>query len=83
MMDVLQFLLDFILHVDVHLQTFVQAYGAWVYALLFLIIFVETGIVVMPFLPGLLAIFGAALDGERAANRPALRARAPRRAGRS
>ncbi len=44
--------LDFVLHVDVHLATFVRAYGAWVYALLFLIIFVETGMVVMPFLPG-------------------------------
>jgi membrane-associated protein len=51
-MAFLQFVLDFILHVDVHLATFVQAYGAWVYALLFAIIFVETGVVVMPFLPG-------------------------------
>ena len=52
MPEAFQFLIDFILHVDVHLQTFVQAYGAWVYALLFLIVFVETGVVVMPFLPG-------------------------------
>jgi membrane-associated protein len=52
MPEAIQFLLDFILHVDTHLQTFVQAYGTWVYALLFLIIFVETGVVVMPFLPG-------------------------------
>jgi membrane-associated protein len=61
MPEALQFLLDFILHVDVHLQTFVNAYGAWVYALLFLIIFVETGVVVMPFLPGdsLLFVVGA------------------------
>ena len=51
-MDFALYLLDFILHVDKHLQAFVQAYGAWVYALLFLIIFVETGLVVMPFLPG-------------------------------
>jgi membrane-associated protein len=60
-MDILAFLLDFILHVDVHLATFVQTYGAWVYALLFLIIFVETGVVVMPFLPGdsLLFVVGA------------------------
>ena len=60
-MDVLTFLIDFILHVDQHLATFVQAYGAWVYALLFLIIFVETGVVVMPFLPGdsLLFVVGA------------------------
>ena len=61
MTEALQFLLDFILHVDVHLQTFVLAYGAWVYALLFLIIFTETGVVVMPFLPGdsLLFVVGA------------------------
>jgi len=60
-MDLLHFLLDFILHVDQHLADFVQAYGTWVYALLFLIIFVETGVVVMPFLPGdsLLFVVGA------------------------
>ncbi len=52
MPEAFTFLLDFILRVDVHLQTFVQTYGAWVYALLFLIVFVETGVVVMPFLPG-------------------------------
>jgi membrane-associated protein len=51
-MDLLLFLVDFILHVDKHLAAFVQAYGPWVYALLFLIIFTETGVVVMPFLPG-------------------------------
>lgn len=45
-------LVDFILHVDRHLKEFVDAYGGWVYALLFLIVFVETGLVVMPFLPG-------------------------------
>ena len=60
-MEFLAFVIDFILHVDVHLAAFVQAYGAWVYALLFLIIFVETGVVVMPFLPGdsLLFVVGA------------------------
>ena len=60
-MDIVAYLIDFILHVDVHLATFVQTYGAWVYALLFLIIFVETGVVVMPFLPGdsLLFVVGA------------------------
>src|SRR4249920_3604738 len=60
-MDIITFLFDFILHVDVHLKTFVQAYGPWVYALLFLIVFVETGVVVMPFLPGdsLIFIVGA------------------------
>ncbi|MEI6025381.1 MAG: DedA family protein [Betaproteobacteria bacterium] len=51
-MDLIVFLVDFILHVDKHLAAFVQAYGPWVYALLFMIVFVETGVVVMPFLPG-------------------------------
>ncbi|MGV3500116.1 MAG: hypothetical protein ACO1OR_14985, partial [Hydrogenophaga sp.] len=51
-MEIIAFLIDFILNVDQHLQAFVQAYGPWVYALLFLIIFTETGVVVMPFLPG-------------------------------
>ena len=61
MTEAFSFLIDFILNVDVHLQTFVQTYGAWVYALLFLIIFTETGVVVMPFLPGdsLLFVVGA------------------------
>ena len=60
-MDLISFLIDFVLHVDRHLVEFVQAYGAWVYALLFAIIFVETGVVVMPFLPGdsLLFVVGA------------------------
>lgn len=60
-MEIISALLDFILHVDVHLATFVQTYGAWVYALLFAIIFIETGVVVMPFLPGdsLLFVVGA------------------------
>lgn len=60
-MDILMQLIDFILHVDKHLQAFVTNYGMWVYALLFLIIFVETGVVVMPFLPGdsLLFVVGA------------------------
>ena len=60
-MEYATFIIDFILHVDRHLSEFVQAYGGWVYALLFLIIFVETGLVVMPFLPGdsLLFVVGA------------------------
>lgn len=60
-MEIVTFLIDFILNVDQHLQTFVQNYGAWVYALLFLIIFTETGVLVMPFLPGdsLLFVVGA------------------------
>ena len=60
-MEVLATLVDLILHVDVHLANFVQHYGPWVYALLFVIVFVETGVVVMPFLPGdsLLFVVGA------------------------
>ena len=60
-MDLLAFALDFVLHVDKHLAEFVVLYGAWVYALLFAVIFVETGVVVMPFLPGdsLLFVVGA------------------------
>ena len=60
-MDIIATLLDFILHVDQHLELFVQSYGVWVYALLFAIVFIETGVVVMPFLPGdsLLFVAGA------------------------
>ena len=60
-MELLTFLLDFILHVDRYLEAFTQHYGMWVYALLFAIVFVETGLVVMPFLPGdsLLFVVGA------------------------
>lgn len=52
-------LLDFILHVDAHLLEFITDYGVWIYAILFLIIFVETGLVVMPFLPGDSLLFAA------------------------
>lgn len=52
-------LIDFILHVDDHLLEFITNYGVWIYAILFLIIFVETGFVVMPFLPGDSLLFAA------------------------
>ncbi len=60
-MELLTFALDFVLHIDKYLEAFVRGYGLWVYALLFLVIFVETGVVVMPFLPGdsLLFVVGA------------------------
>jgi membrane-associated protein len=60
-MEYAAFLIDFILHVDRHLEAFVRDYGTWVYVLLFVIVFVETGLVVMPFLPGdsLLFVVGA------------------------
>ena len=60
-MELISTVFDFVLHVDKYLEMFVTHYGAWVYALLFIIIFVETGVVVMPFLPGdsLLFVVGA------------------------
>jgi membrane-associated protein len=59
-MDIAQFI-DIFLHLDKHLEAVVAQYGVWVYAILFAIIFVETGLVVMPFLPGdsLLFVCGA------------------------
>jgi membrane-associated protein len=52
-------LIDFILHIDEHLSVFVGTYGAWVYGLLFAIVFAETGLVVTPFLPGDSLLFAA------------------------
>lgn len=56
-----EMLFDFVLHLDEHLTVFVANYGLWIYALLFLVIFCETGLVVTPFLPGdsLLFLAGA------------------------
>ena len=51
-MDLITTAIDFVLHVDRHLLEFAGHYGVWIYGLLFLIIFFETGIVVTPFLPG-------------------------------
>ena len=70
-MELVHFLINFILHVDKHLAEFVQNYGMWVYALLFLIVFVGAGRVVVPFLPGvsLLWVVGA-LAGTGAVSLP-------------
>ena len=60
-MELFAALWDYAVHLDAHLAEFVAAHGAWVYALLFAIVFTETGVVVMPFLPGdtLLFVVGA------------------------
>jgi membrane-associated protein len=51
-MELLHYLIDFILHLEHHLTTLIEHYGSWTYLILFLIIFCETGLVVTPFLPG-------------------------------
>jgi membrane-associated protein len=51
-MDWITFLIDLFLHLDEYLDTIITQYGAWTYGILFVVIFVETGLVVMPFLPG-------------------------------
>ncbi len=60
-MELLATFWDWIVHLDTHLEAFVRQHGAWVYALLFIIVFCETGLVVTPFLPGdsLLFVAGA------------------------
>lgn len=60
-MELLTTLIDFALHLDTHLQALTQEYGVWIYGILFLIIFSETGLVIAPFLPGdsLLFVAGA------------------------
>ena len=55
----MEMLVDLFLHLDRHLAAFVAAYGIWIYGLLFLIVFCETGLVVMPFLPGDSLLFAA------------------------
>ncbi|MBF0597619.1 DedA family protein [Faecalibacter rhinopitheci] len=60
-MEILLNLFDFLLHIDQHLSQFANDYGLWLYAILFLIIFVETGVVVMPFLPGDSLLFAAGM----------------------
>jgi membrane-associated protein len=58
-------IIDFVIHIDKHLETFISNYGIWVYFLLFIIVFCETGLVVTPFLPGDSLLFAA---GALAAN---------------
>ncbi|MDP2914088.1 MAG: DedA family protein [Candidatus Aminicenantes bacterium] len=58
-MEFLKSVIDFVLHLDVHLSELIQTYGLWTYLILFAVIFCETGLVVMPFLPGDSLIFAA------------------------
>ncbi|HLS37429.1 MAG TPA: DedA family protein [Sphingobacterium bovisgrunnientis] len=60
-MDLIYSLIDFVLHIDDHLIQIVNDYKYWTYLILFLIIFVETGVVVMPFLPGDSLLFAAGM----------------------
>lgn len=66
-MDFIKTLIDLFLHIDEHLNTIVQTYEAWTYAILFAVVFMETGLVVTPFLPGDSLLFAAgaiaALEG--------------------
>jgi membrane-associated protein len=73
-MDLLHWLIDFVLHLDRHLVELLAQYGSWIYALLFIIIFAETGFVVTPFLPGDSLLFGvgalAAVDSSGTLSAP-------------
>lgn len=60
-MEVIAHIIDFVLHIDKHLLEIVNDYKTWTYLILFLIIFVETGVVVMPFLPGDSLLFAAGM----------------------
>lgn len=50
--DIILWLFDFIMHIDEHLTELTRTYDSWIYAIIFIIVFVETGLVIMPFLPG-------------------------------
>lgn len=58
-MDLINTIIDFFIHLDVHLGEIIQNNGTWTYAILFMIIFMETGFVVTPFLPGDSLLFAA------------------------
>jgi membrane-associated protein len=72
LIDQVKFLIDFILHIDEHLNSIITQYGTWTYAIIFAIIFVETGLVVMPFLPGDSLLFAAGAFASRGSLNPFL-----------
>ncbi len=67
-MEIIQFFIDLILHIDKHLVELVANYGTWIYLILFVIVFCETGLVVTPFLPGDSLLFVAGTLAARADN---------------
>jgi membrane-associated protein len=72
-MDLINWFIDFILHMDKHLGVIIQDFGIWSYLLLFVVIFIETGLVIMPFLPGDSLLFAAgALAGTTGVFNPVL-----------
>lgn len=58
-MDFIKTIIDFVLHIDVHLAEIITTFGLWTYAILFVVIFIETGLVITPFLPGDSLLFAA------------------------
>ncbi len=71
-MELLLSLVDFILHIDVHLDAIIRQYGTWTYGILFLIVFCETGLVVTPLLPGDSLLFAAGTFAARGSLSPFL-----------
>jgi membrane-associated protein len=69
-MDLIMKIVDFVLHVDVYLSDIITRFGSWTYVLLFFVIFMETGFVVTPFLPGDSLIFAAAAFAARGVLNP-------------